>query len=172
MRCGFRLCRHGCPCEISRLNNGQITRLFGRSDPFFALRAVFNCNLQLTEVASDVISRIFVQPIVPDTPAKFRHCCLNHCQEFRPKPEFSTAFRHNLWPEDGSDVVAVDYVLRDAPVKFGDSRSNGSQHVQRADFMSNGHDWGQSHKAFRLKTRTMHNKIINWEYQTHEFIFF
>ena len=37
------------------------------------------------EAASDVISGIFVQPIVPDKPVKFRRPRLNHSREFPPE---------------------------------------------------------------------------------------
>ena len=48
-------------------------------------------------------------------------------------------FRYNFRPEVDNDVmsgVAVDYVDMDDHVKFGVSRSNASQDIRGADFVS------------------------------------
>ena len=83
------------------------------------------------EAASDVISRIFVGPIVPDKSVKFSDPRTNHSREISPEAVGGiwTVFHYNLRPEvDSYDIfnVAVDYVSMDVRVKFDDSRSNGS----------------------------------------------
>ena len=51
---------------------------------------------------------------------------------------FSTVFRYSFQVEVDGDVissVAVDYVGVGVHVKFGDSRSNGSQDILKAGFV-------------------------------------
>ena len=51
------------------------------------------------------------------------------------KAAFLSIFRHNFRWEADNDViygVAVDYVNVNVPVKFGDSRSNGSRDIRGA----------------------------------------
>ena len=55
---------------------------------------------------------------------------------------FYTVFRYNFQPEIDNDVisgvdVAVDYIDMDVHIRVGDSRSNGSQDIRGADFVSN-----------------------------------
>ena len=60
-----------------------------------------------------------------------------------PKPSeavFSTVFRYNFRPKLVTDVisgVAIENVIVDVPVKFGDYRSNGFQDIGGANFVSN-----------------------------------
>ena len=75
---------------------------------------------------------------------KFRDLSLNRSREIPLEAAscgiFDSFFRYNFRPEVDHDVisgVAVDTVGMDVPVKFGDSRSNGFQYIQGANFVSN-----------------------------------
>ena len=46
--------------------------------------------------------------------------------------------------------MAVDDVGMNAPVQFGESRSNGFRHIRGADFVSNEHDEAYPNSAKRL----------------------
>ena len=70
--------------------------------------------------------------------------CLKRSRQIPPEAVgggiFDSVFTYNFWPEVDNDVissVALDYVSMDIHVKFDDSRSNGSQDIQGADFVSN-----------------------------------
>ena len=93
------------------------------------------------EAASDVNSGKFVGPIFPDEPAKFRNPCLNYSREIPIVGDiFDSFFRYNFPPEVNSDVmsgVAVEHVDMYVPVKFGESRPNGSRDILGTDFVSN-----------------------------------
>ena len=76
---------------------------------------------------------------------KFRDPSLNRSpfEKFYPKPleaVFSTVYRDHFLAEVDDDVIsaaAVGNVDVDVGVKLGDSRSNGSRDIRRADFVSN-----------------------------------
>ena len=75
---------------------------------------------------------------------KFRDPCLNHPWEIPAEAFiggiFDSFFRYNSWVEVDNDVISgvcVEYVDMDIRVKFCDSRSNGSQDIRGADFVSN-----------------------------------
>ena len=55
----------------SRLNGGKIIRLLANQTRFTQFYAIFNCVLQPTGAASDVISGRFMGPIGPDKNVKF-----------------------------------------------------------------------------------------------------
>ena len=83
------------------------------------------------EAASDVISDMFVKPILLDTCAKFHDLCLNRSPEMSPEAvgggSFDSFFRCSFLLEVDNDLisgVAVDYIKMDVHAKLGDSRSN------------------------------------------------
>ena len=83
----------------SILNSGRIIQLLTGRTRFTHFYAVFNCILQPIVAASDLISGIFVGPIVPDKPVKFHDPCLNQSREIPPEAVkgsiFDSIFRHN-----------------------------------------------------------------------------
>ena len=83
---------------------------------------VFNCILQPTGEASDVISARFVSRLSSRSVLNLAIISCTVLDKFRPKSS-----------EVVSGVV-VDYVAMDVRVKFGDSTSNGSRlHVERTN---------------------------------------
>ena len=93
------------------------------------------------EGAHDLISGRFVWQIVLETceiwsssPEPFSRNSAQSCRKY-----FRQFFRHNFRPAADNGVissVAIDYVGLDVHVKFCDSRSNGSQAIRGADFVS------------------------------------
>ena len=72
---------------------------------------------------------MFVGPIVPDEPVKFRNPCLNNCWENAPQATgnsiFENFFRCNFRSEVDGEVISrvpLEDVGVDVFVKVGDSR--------------------------------------------------
>ena len=109
------------------------------------------------ETASDVISGKFDGPIVPDKCVKFRDPRLNRSGEIQPKAVGSSIFGRflisdNCRPKIAGDVISavvVEYIGMDVPVKFGDSKSNGSWDIRGADFFTN--EWTNMTEAYGIK---------------------
>ena len=94
------------------------------------------------EAASDVISgklKVWVAAC-PRQVCKILHRCPNHSREIPPKRKYSIA-------DNVITGVAVDYNGVGVHVKSGDSRSNGSRDIRRADFVSNDRTKGRAYRG-------------------------
>ena len=95
--------------------------------------AIFNCILQPSGKASDVVKGKFVGPTIQDKHVKFRDSLKQFSRNStrsKGRRLFRRVFRDNFRQETVSDVISgedVEYVGVHVLVKFGDSRSSYSR---------------------------------------------
>ena len=123
-------------CSVSRLENDRIIRLFGRSDPFYAILysryLIAFCSRP--EAATDVISGKFLELVATcHKRVKFGAPGSNCSREIPPdalEGGISMVFVDDFRLEVDSDVISGTneaQVGMDVPVKFDDSRLNRSR---------------------------------------------